>query len=41
MGNDNDWTGSYSPDDGKFTQIKFIRTIKNKVQGFIAGNDKG
>jgi WD40 repeat protein len=32
---------SFSPEEGKYTQVSFIKTPKSKVSGFVTGNDKG
>ena len=32
---------NYFPEEGKFTQVRFTKTIKSKVTGFVAGSDKG
>ena len=28
-------------EEGKFTQVRFVKTAKNKITGFVAGSDKG
>ena len=32
---------SYLGEEGKFSQVSYIKTPKMKVQGIFAGNDKG
>ena len=32
---------NFSPEEGKYTQVSFIKTFKSKVTGFVTGNDKG
>lgn len=32
---------NYSLDDGKFTQITYVKTNKSKISGLITGSDKG
>jgi len=32
---------NFSIDDGKFTQVSFIKTNKSKISGFVTGSDKG
>lgn len=34
-------TKNYFPEEGKFTQVKFLKTNKSKITGFITGSDKG
>jgi hypothetical protein len=31
---------NYSPDDGKFTQVNYVK-INKKVSGFVTGSDRG
>lgn len=33
--------GQYAQEDGKYSQVSFVKTNKNKVTGLILGNDKG
>ena len=29
------------PEEGKFTQVSFVKTPRSKVTGFVAGTDRG
>lgn len=32
---------NYFPEEGRFTQVRFVKTVRQRISGFIAGNDKG